>query len=188
MPPTLEVHYGIDMKEADRLLTGLERALAPWKLVDYLTHFAAPYLRDRAEARFKRQGDDRSGRWAPLAERTKRDRRSKGFAPSRPINVRTGALHDLVVGDVTTTFAGTAGFGFDAGATMVMPRVGAPTELEDKLRVAQQGLDPNPIGGAKPVPARPVLAVNDRDADMLARGLDEWLRDVIVTYAEGGLI
>lgn len=57
---------------------------------DPLSKFGGDYLK-QIEKNFD-QGGRLFGLWKPLADKTKKDRKRKGFKPARPILIRTGEL------------------------------------------------------------------------------------------------
>lgn len=152
----------VDDRDVRRVIAALNVTLSDESLEQFLVQRVQPYLKERAEARFRRQGDDRSGRWAPLKPSTKRKRKAEGFPPSRPINIRTGELHDFIMGSA-------AGHGSGGGqAYLSMPGRGTPGQ-EIKALIAQRG---NRRTGQ---PARPVLAINQVDARQINRRLGWWI-------------
>lgn len=161
MQPTITV----DDSEVSTAMKRITQTMAPHSLEAFLTGTVEPYFKERAASRFKQQGDNRSGRWKPLAKMTKEIRAEEGFGASRPINIRTGELHDYI-----TKAPGTHGAG--AGqAYLVLPGRGS-NEEEEKARVAQLGKPQNrPF---RPVPARPVMVMNEVDNRQIVRKMNRW--------------
>jgi hypothetical protein len=60
-----------DTKGVDVLLDRLMVTLSPEGLAAFLGSTVEPYFRKRAAIRFRDEGDDVSGKWAPLLESTK---------------------------------------------------------------------------------------------------------------------
>lgn len=157
-------HMDIDDAQVRRTTLALTRVVEAQSLEIFLTGRAEPYLKQRATARFRRQGDDRTGRWKPLAESTKRKREAEGFPASRPINIRTGELHDYIT-------KGPSLHGAGAGqAYLVLPGPGADEE-QMKAVMAQRGSSDGRT------PARPVLAISEVDTRQLTRRLNWWVNE-----------
>ncbi len=158
----------VDDAEVTQALANLRHAVSPSSLEQFLTGEAEPYVKERAEARFKRQGDDRSGRWAPLAEWTKNERESLGFGRSRPINIRTGELQNYILNSPSRHGSG------GGQAYVILPGPADSSERQ-KFKVAQQGMKKNHPPFKRPVPARPVLAINEIDNRQVMRKFHRWL-------------
>ena len=133
-----------------RTLDKLDLTLSPASIAGFLKNFVVSYLQGRAEQRFAMEGDDASGKWAPLKQSTIAIRQSEGYGAG-PINVRTGELREYVVGNPGT-------ISMDVGATLEWP-TGLPDsgDMFFKYRVAQSGT----MNGR--VPARPVAAISFHD-------------------------
>lgn len=146
------------------MLDRIDSALSPVGLAAFLHGSVAPWLEERAEQRFAKQGDDASGRWAPLKPITVEIREEEGYGPG-PINQRTHELRDYILGvgsDVT------AGPGL---ASLTFPGKPANTQrLKTKVETAQKGK-------ARPATVkRPVLAVNERDLGQVLTSLAFFIR------------
>jgi hypothetical protein len=155
-------------KSVEEMLDHLDSAMSPIGMQLFLNGRVAPYLRERAEARFANEGDDVVGKWRPLSEATEAWRAHHGFGPSHPINRRTGALEDYITGSPSAVTSPTTG-------TSVLTYPDQPPGdpiLTKKVRTAQRGWDqPN-------TPARPVLGMNERDLvfvlTQLAMHIQSW--------------
>jgi hypothetical protein len=172
MVPTVTVEDEIVLK----LLNSVEHALTPPQLERFLSDEVKPYLRERAEQRFDRHGDDAvGGRWLPLSPKT-----IELHGPHDP-NVLTGDLHDFIT-------AGTVRTGQQPmGASLELPGPGTSLN-EKKVKVAQMGLNPNPISNFRAIPARPVLGVNERDTRRILERFGTWLEaEVTLGTNLGGL-
>lgn len=152
-----------DATSVEFMLERVNTALSSEALVEFMTLQVAPFLGERARERFKNEGDDAVGKWAPLSYATQRIRAAgaqQGFwqvGPSHPINRRTGELEDYIAsgngytvpvaaGDVTMTYPDPTDHGFNMS-----------TELKEKVSTAQKG---------KTYPStvpRPVLGLSERD-------------------------
>lgn len=147
----IEVEVVADPKSpALKMLTHLDLLMSPASIAGFLKNFVVNYFQQQAEQRFAMEGDEATGKWAPLKQSTVEIRTSKGFGAG-PINVRTGELKDFV-----TTNEGS--IGIDVGATLEWP-TGLPegTDLMYKYRTAQTGTS------SGRVPARPVVGMSFRD-------------------------
>jgi len=147
-----------DTRGVEEMLAWLDTSLSGPGLVAFLNGKVGPWLHERAEARFRNEGDDVTGPWAPLKPATQRIRASKGFPPAHPINIRTGEMERYILGG--TFQAAIPGQG---GAVLSFPGSGqgGSKELREKMRTAQQGkTQPNTV-------ARPVLGMNEKDLEFV---------------------
>lgn len=141
----------LDDRAAVHAIEQLAALLSPVGLQGFLSSTVGPYLSKRAKERFESEGDDVTGRWAPLKEATVTIRSDLGFGGAHPINRRTGELEEWVVQG-----------GWDAypqmfGASLRYPRNAPIGELRDKVETAQKGKsEPSTV-------KRPVLGVNEKD-------------------------
>lgn len=141
-----------------KMLQHLDSCFTAQGMTTFLQGDVAPWLSRRAQERFDSEGDDASGRWAPLSAAT-RDIRAAGAArgewaiqPAHPINVRTGDMEAYITqggGEVTPEGSGNMALHY--------PRrtISATRGMRDKVRRAQVG-----DGRTRP---RPVLAVSEVD-------------------------
>jgi hypothetical protein len=153
-----------DTKGVDVLLDRLMVTLSPEGLAAFLGSTVEPYFRKRAAIRFRDEGDDVSGKWAPLLESTKEIRTQAGYGEG-PINRRTGELEAFIEdsqSDVRVT---------PLGSILTMPGDTPTGELAEKVKTAQQGKD-NP----RTVP-RPVLGMNEVDLAFVLEGLSFFIQD-----------
>lgn len=133
------------------MLDHLDSALSPVGLATFLHGPVESHLRRRAKERFASEGDDASGKWAPLQQSTIEFRESGGFGP-RPINRRTGELEAYITqsdADITSV---------PGLSTLVYPKDQPGTSgLRQKVQTAQGGRsEPRTV-------ARPVLALSEND-------------------------
>lgn len=150
-----------------RSLDNLITLMSPQGASAFLGGVIGPYLAKRGQVRFRQEGDDVTGAWAPLKQATVTIRQSQGFGAG-PINRRTGELENWVVG--SGWFAYQAGY----GAAMRFPRNEPSGELRKKVETAQRGRQsPNTV-------ARPVLGVNERDLIFLQTSLMFAVEEAIV--------
>jgi hypothetical protein len=146
-----------DDKGVARLLRRVSTAVSPPAMAAMLTGVVAPYLSERAEARFANEGDDVVGRWAPLLPATQAARASGRanqqwtVGDAHPINQRTHELHDYITGGHDPAYP------HSLGATLAFPQI-SPTSrrgIVEKMKTAQ-------LGKHDTVP-RPVLGLNEQD-------------------------
>jgi hypothetical protein len=151
------------------LLAAIERSLERDGIQEFLDDEAVPFLRMRTARRFHLEGDEVTGKWAPLRETTARIRARQGYGAQRPINIRTGALlryvltHDI------------------ENESLYFPALtGGNKELQSKLRVAQRGggstASPALGGPTVPAPPRPVLGLGRVDSDFIVGKLLDHVR------------
>lgn len=141
-----------DRKGVQHMLEVLDTALSPIGLAAFLYGVVGPWVQERAQERFASEGDDVSGKWAPLQETTVRIREDYGFEGSHPINKRTGELEEYITqGGVDVVSA-------PGAAVLKFPGKEPATKgLREKLSTAQRGrANPQTV-------ARPVLGLNERD-------------------------
>ena len=145
--------YGNDAG-VQRMLEAVDTALNPVAISGFLSEVIDPYLRKEARSRFNTEGDNASGKWAPLADSTQAIRDSMGYGASHPINRREDELYNYVVntpGGVQTN---------PLGATLMFPKNYPGGDLGEKLSAAQTG----GVGGSgRSFPARKVYALGQDD-------------------------
>lgn len=141
------------------MLNRLNTALNPAAIATFLGAQIGPYIRERAQQRFKGEGDDVVGRWSPLKQATQAIRESQGFGAAHPINRRMGELEEYITHsrDAIAVHA--------LGATMTYPGQRPQGELKEKVTTAQMGRTK-----PKTVP-RPVLGMNERDLEYILTAL-----------------
>lgn len=142
-----------DSSGVQAMLLKMDMALSPPEIGIFLSSEVDPWLRLRAADRFRSEGDDVSGKWAPLTPYTERVRVSQGYPAAHPINRRSGQLENYIL-HTQSVVAARAG-----GAFMRYPGTSAAGDTKDKVRVAQQGFQ----GAGFSTPPRPVLGMNERD-------------------------
>lgn len=142
----------IEAESVIAVLRSLDSALSPEGMAAFLGLEVAPYLAERAKRRFADEGDDASGKWAPLLPATQAIRAASPewpVGPDHPINRRTGELEDWVTG------GSFAAMPHALGATLRYPGTPPSGELARKVETAQRGRN-------RTVP-RPVLSVSEAD-------------------------
>lgn len=135
-----------------KMLNTIDSSLSITGLAAFLYGAVGPWVKERAQDRFAQEGDDVSGKWAPLMQSTVEIRERAGFEGPGPINKRTGELEAYITqGSLGVVSApGIATLRFPDNA----PRTRAITE---KMRTAQKGrTSPKTV-------ARPVLGLNEKD-------------------------
>lgn len=153
----------LDPTQVDALFLELNRNLSDAGLVDFMETIVAPWVQDRVEDRFAKEGDDVSGKWRALAPATQNIRASQGFPPSHPINVRTGDFRDWLVNDPGIMTPSMAGVEF------TYPNDPTSFEMRHKLETAQLGQT------SPPTPPRPVLGLNRHDLAFVQSSLVQWI-------------
>lgn len=152
--PTGFINFDIvgDRHGVQAMLNRVDSALSVPGLAVFLHGSVGPWVRQRAQDRFATEGDDVTGKWAPLAQTTIEIRENAGFEGSHPINKRTGELEAYITqGQVDVdSVPGVATLKFPKDP----PRTGG---IRTKMQTAQGGRT-NP-----PTVPRPVLGMNERD-------------------------
>jgi hypothetical protein len=135
-----------------QMLNSIDSALSPVGLAAFLYGAVGPWVKERAADRFQQEGDDVSGKWAPLQQTTIDIREHSGFEGPHPINVRTHELENYITqGDIGVTTS--PGYGI-----MRYPQNPPKSKgLREKVKTAQGGRT------TPPTVARPVLGLNERD-------------------------
>lgn len=151
----ISVETEVDAREVWLLLERANHALSWVNIGQAVRGPVVQYLQERVEDRFAQQGDDASGKWAPLTEATQRIRASKGYTPAGPINIRTGEMYNWLLNANGELVGGVVGEGGDL--LLMWPGDYPSGELGDKLAHAQEG-DPD----TRTVP-RPVVAADGTD-------------------------
>lgn len=153
--PTAFIDFDIvgDEHGVQKMLDRIDSALSPAGLAFFMHGAVQPWLIKRAKARFASEGDDASGKWAPLQQATVEFRESQGFEGSHPINRRTGELEAYITqSDVDVVSApGVTSLKFPGTNTK------ASKSIAEKMRTAQKGRT-----SPATVP-RPVIGLGERD-------------------------
>lgn len=143
-------------------LAKLQALLDPAAVGVFLNEAIEKQINIRARQRFQSEGDDASGKWAPLSPGTQNIRESMQYGAAHPINVRTGELRDFIEnGDARIAIEPSA-------ATLTLPSSVPSGNLGKKFKGAQQG-----EGTA---PARPVLALGATDLAQTVTALEQYIR------------
>jgi len=162
--PHVDLDISIDDREVLLFLQAIRGVLSGFSLHYFLRDEGMKYLRRRAQERFDSEGDDASGAWLPLSAATVEIRESEGFPGEGPINRRTGELERYIVHGGWPAYRQTP-----QSASVTWPGREPSGELGRKFRTAQ-------VGRAFPrTPARPVLAVNERDTFTMVGMLALWM-------------
>jgi len=156
-----------------RLVVKLRAAMAPPAIAGWMQSSVTTILRVRAAERFSEEGDSASGKWAQLSPVTVKIRQAMGVGGAHPINVRSGGLRAFVIGanaDIASS---------EGGVLFNWPDTPPKGKLSDKLDTAQHG-------NAR-APARPVIAVDETDAELIAKSLALHIRAIMGSGRKGGL-
>lgn len=175
--PTAFIDFDIvgDRHGVQAMLNRVDSALSVPGLALFLKGAVGPWVRERAQERFAAEGDDVTGKWAPLAQTTVEIRENAGFEGSHPINKRTGELEAYITqGQVDVdSVPGLATLKFPANP----PRSGS---VRQKMKTAQGGRT------SPPTVARPVLGMNERDLGQIMTMLAFHVRGYGVGGNAGG--
>lgn len=135
-----------------QMLDAVNSALSVVGLAQFLHGAVGPWVKQRAADRFKSEGDDVTGKWAPLADTTVAIREGMGYGGQHPINKRTGQLEDYIT-------SGNVGVSSGPGLAVLTYPDNPPSSpsLRQKVETAQ-------VGRTSPsTPPRPILGLNERD-------------------------
>lgn len=144
----------VDEHRVEMALTSVMDAVSDAELATWLGSDVVQIMQERARARFASEGDDASGRWAPLAPSTIEDRLRSGYGGAHPINRRTGELERAITGATGAVEA------FGGGTQLTFPGVSdTGTDLSFKISTAQRGNDRST--------SRPVAAVGYTDLELI---------------------
>lgn len=156
------------------LLSRIRLALLPTTLQEFMRVGVQTWLVKRIEDRFTSEGDDASGKWAPLRWSTQHIRSQLGYGAEHPINVRTGALKNWLTSGGTTAVNG-------ADVSFTLPRASGDAELLHKLKIAQVGTTSFP--GTH---SRKVLAMSEVDYAGILERLNSWfVTEIGRPFSEG---
>lgn len=153
---------GEDQGVRAMLMATLE-AVDPAHMLLFMGGMVQPYIEARIAGRFSNEGDDVSGKWAPLSDTTRHIRETEGYPGEHPINVRTGAMREWLLSappDFTAT-------GFEA--SMAFPGGDPSQSILDKLETAQMGRE---TPATQP---RPVLGLGPADLAFVLQAMSEWV-------------
>jgi hypothetical protein len=143
---TVTIH--VQDADVERMLSAVNTVLSPLHMMGFLKAKVAPFIRQRASARFASEGDDATGKWAALLATTQdiRSHLNLPISPSHPINRRTGELEEYITKSDSDVFP----LGM-SGAQLTYPG-SSPTgrALSEKLSTAQQGRT-RPLTTSRPV-------------------------------------
>lgn len=174
---SLEIN--VDRNDLESTLVRLDSALSPEALAGFLQLKVGPYLRRRAKQRFESEGDDASGKWAPLQPSTAAVRAAGPWAvgAEHPINKRTGELEEYITGSTSESWP------HGLGASLRYPgRTSRGKGLSQKVETAQ-------AGRSKPATVpRPVLAVSERDLSFVMTELSFHITGYSVSSSVGSSI
>lgn len=91
------INIQVEMGRLLKRMTALQDAISPEAIAQHHAATTTGFLKNRVLSRFESEGDDVSGKWAPLSDYTVQDRAARGFPPAHPILRRTGALRKWVM-------------------------------------------------------------------------------------------
>jgi hypothetical protein len=164
MTAFMDIQFQGDFSQTYRMIHYLQTVLSPVGFATFLQLHVGPYLQTRAETRFRDEGDDAVGQWAPLQPATVEIRDRMQVGGDHPINVRTGELEDWITGG-NWKINQTA-----LGVTLVFPGA-EPRDpgLRQKMETAQVGR------ATPPTVARPVLGMNEQDLAYVITTMAFWI-------------
>lgn len=142
-------------------LAVLDQKISPSGLEAFLMSQADPWIRLRTHQRFENEGDDATGKWAPLKSATINIRQGLGYGGAHPINVRTGTMEEFL-----TTHRSVVWEESD-GATLQYPGTVPGGELGEKIKRAQ-------AGDAR-TKARPVIGMSPTDTAAIMTRLERYI-------------
>lgn len=157
--------FRLDVEILDQDIVRIIHKLSDESLARWMKDDALDIIEGRTERRFEAEGDDASGKWAPLTHDTQRIRSSQGYMPDHPILERSGELREAVLtskGNLTV----------DPSGVMLEWPGGINTPDNSKhiaYAIAQKGSLPN-----KTV-SRPIAAADDTDMILLMESLADEL-------------
>ena len=162
---------GITVKTGSLMprLRGLQARLAPVGIDGYSTWLAGgahSYLQSQSRKRF--QDNASGGDWPALAPATESWRKSLGYNPSSPINVRTGDLKNLMIGENPTLVP--------AGDSIILFYPGNAQEKGNRpVKIAQAQGTLRQKNGEMSTP-RPVIDLGPEDYAALTASFLQFLR------------
>ncbi len=176
------IDIDVDTSDVESLLRRMDTAISDFGLAMFMNMRVHPYLQTRAKNRFKNEGDDVVGKWAPLLPATEkiRIRSQYPIGGASPINRRSDELMNYITGtdSAITSVAGVS--------ILKFPGTAPTGELAEKVKTAQRGKnDPKTV-------SRPVLGVGLADLEFTTLQLALHISEISagVTYGsatQGGL-
>lgn len=164
--------FEVDDEGVRQAFIQLDKAISPRSLITFMRTKVTPYFRSQFDASFTLEG--RTREWSSLSELwTVSEREEKGFGGAHPIQQRTGDLRSLVTGFHGETWV---------AAGEVYYQIPDNSELFEKYIGLQMGINPNPLPGHDPIPARPMVEMVSSDVEMLLSMLSRHINFV------GGLL
>ena len=143
------INIQVEMGRLLKRITALQDAISPEAIAQHHAATTAGFLKNRVLSRFESEGDEVSGKWAPLSDYTVQDRVQKGFPPTHPILRRTGALRKWVMDSPSAT----------TGETFMWPSKLPPNNSH--IMFAYWGAQVGNPGGN--LPRRRIVVVNMAD-------------------------
>ena len=168
---SVKIDILVDTTSVHEVLDRMDTGFSATAWATFLQVMVGPYLAERAHMRFAKEGDDVSGKWAPLKEATKAIRLEQGF-PEGPINHRTGEMERYITGG----YGAALPLGPVAVLTFPNPADPLTPELRKKIETAQKGKN-----SPSTVP-RPVLGLNAVDAMHVVAAMSFYAREVIAGH------
>lgn len=170
----IRVSIDADISQTDIQVGQIIAQTTPTSLQNFLMGAARSFLQHRVDARFAAEGDDVSGKWAPLRPATGGIRAALGYRPFHPINVRSGELYKFV----RNTFR----IRIDPASTVLTMPGDGNARVTEKFRVAQKGGGKSKVKGSRsigpnrPAPPRPVIGLSATDERALTQLLMEHIK------------
>lgn len=163
MASSIHVEVVGDTVGVHHALRHLEAKLESPAMMAFMQTVIYPFITQRAVARFRNEGDEVSGKWAPLARATVNFRQSMGFPGEHPINRRTGELERYITGSPAAILP------IGGGVMMKYPPQAATGSLGEKVMTAQKGK------GRPSTRPRPVLALGIADLSFTLTSLATYI-------------
>jgi len=149
----------IDPSKVHKLFDAVDDAIGDYALLAWMNTSLADKFEEEAVERFSDGIDRRTGVWKPLADSTERIRAQQGYDPDWPINIRSGELFHHVISHDARKVPG--------GVEFITPKPTSDTITQMKMEHATFGspAGANPLPGAGATPPRPVVGMDEQDAE-----------------------
>lgn len=157
-------------QSVEALLREFEDTMTSESLADFMGKVIYPYLRDQSLDRFESEGDETTGKWAPLSDASERWRRWDGVGGD-DLNKRTGKLEEFIRQAVPTIIRGS-----DSAILQYPGGLPGDKNTAQKYRVAQQGQAAGVDKRRKPkTPPRPIVAVGVEEFAVVSSRLEKFI-------------
>lgn len=166
--PELRVEATIEVDNVVQALRVVDRTVSGPSIEDFVRGPVHDHFIEEIEWRFESNGAGQP--WERLHPATEDIRDQMGVGASGPINVRTNEMFETLITDADFMVTGNT-------VTMSLPGKNISQTAKEKIKTAQKGRKKgeNPISSFGPTEPRPVMELDEWDAEQLLVSLNGWL-------------